>query len=182
MEPMNQEDVLNSILVEENKRLMAALHTVHDHLHHERFNLAHEACEGAYLRQGSKSGAYRHGSGRASSGVLQKGSGGRVEPNAVLISAHQTPKVQKYHTVEEFRDLWRLAFRNVRSSYAGQYCYAECRDPIPQSIADLETAIEHEFDLPYPDGKRMGLAAEAREFFQKLSAKRAKRLDKKVSK
>lgn len=104
------------------------------------------------------------------------------EPNAVLISAHQTPKVQKYHTVEEFRDLWRLAFRKVRASYAGQYCYAECRDPIPQSIADLEMAIGHEFDLPYPDGKRMGLAAEAREFFQKLLAKRAKRLDKKVSK
>lgn len=27
------------------KRLLAALQTIHDHLHHERYNEAHEACE-----------------------------------------------------------------------------------------------------------------------------------------
>ncbi len=40
-------------------------------------------------------------------------------------------------------------------------------DGVDVCMARLREAIDFEFDLPYPDGSRMGLAAEARAAFSK---------------
>jgi len=73
-----------------------------------------------------------------------------------------SPKAQKYHTLAEFNDLFNLFFEEVRTEYyLGQVCTAVCRRPKPIEPAQLRASLEFEFDLPYPDGRRLGLGAAA---------------------
>jgi hypothetical protein len=44
---------------------------------------------------------------------------------------------------------------------------AICAKPLKINKERLKTAIAFEFDLPYPDGTRMGLVEEALEAFSK---------------
>ncbi|MBE2198110.1 MAG: ParB N-terminal domain-containing protein [Anaerolinea sp.] len=72
------------------------------------------------------------------------------------------PKVQKYHSPKEFADLWETGFQQVKVGYyEGQVVKAMAWEPRPVDPARLRAALEFEFDLPYPDGTRMGLADEA---------------------
>ena len=88
------------------------------------------------------------------------------EPNTILgdIGAH--PKVQKGHTEEEMRAIFAPCFRIVkRLEMITKFWYMEAADPIVDPAA-LAAALDFEFELPYPDGSRMGLSQRAREAFE----------------
>ena len=80
------------------------------------------------------------------------------------------PKMQKYHTLEEFGKLMQTGFFDIEVSYDKGFrdqLVAICRSPQPISLGKLREAIEFEFDLPYPDGSKMDLVAQAKEAFGK---------------
>jgi hypothetical protein len=82
------------------------------------------------------------------------------EPNVMLGELKDKPKAQKYHTPEMFYRLFKSAFETVKCGYDGHSnVYAIARKPLPPE--GLREAIEFEFNLPYPDGSRMGLVEEA---------------------
>lgn len=79
-----------------------------------------------------------------------------------------SPKAQKFHTLEEFDELFSLFFQEVKAEYyMRSVCTAICRKPRPIEPALLAESLRFEFDLPYPDGSRMGLGAEAVTAFEK---------------
>lgn len=77
------------------------------------------------------------------------------------------PKVQKYHTEKEFYALFIGLFRSVKVSEMSNNITAICQGAKPVDVAMLRSAIEFEFDLPYPDGTRMGMVDEAKTAFGK---------------
>lgn len=77
------------------------------------------------------------------------------------------PKVQKYHTEKEFHQLWTPFFRSVKVREMSNNITATCAHALPLDRGRLRAALEFEFDLPYPDGTRMGLANEAITAFEK---------------
>ena len=82
------------------------------------------------------------------------------EPNVMLGEISDSPKVQKYHTPEEFYRLFKSAFSTVQVKYdAGTNVSAVAHGST--GIGGLREALEFEFNLPYPDGSRMGLVPEA---------------------
>ncbi len=82
------------------------------------------------------------------------------------------PKVQKYHTASEFHGLFREFFGTVQVTLAVNNTQAVAVDPLPVDAEGLRESIAFEFDLPYPDGSRMGLVDEATAAFSKrLGAK-----------
>jgi hypothetical protein len=82
------------------------------------------------------------------------------EDNVMLGDIAAAPKVQKYHTPAMFYDLFKSAFAKVQAGYdTGVNVYAVAKNPL--SLKGLKQALEFEFNLPYPDGSRMGLAQEA---------------------
>jgi len=88
------------------------------------------------------------------------------EENVTLGDIQSAPKAQKYHTARMFYDLFKAAFQTVNAGYdAGVNVRAVACDPLPPD--GLRAALEFEFDLPYPDGSRMGLADEAVAAFEK---------------
>ena len=90
------------------------------------------------------------------------------EPNVSLGEFSSKPKVQKFHSLEEWRGLWGELFEHPRckAGYGGtMVCVvATCAKPVDQDR--LRRAIEFEFDLPYPNNERMGLVAEAKLAFE----------------
>lgn len=88
------------------------------------------------------------------------------EDNITLGDLGGAPKVQKYHSSEMFYRLFKSAFETVQAGYdTGVNVFAIARKPLP--LAGLREALEFEFDLPYPDGSRMGLVDEAIAAFEK---------------
>lgn len=87
------------------------------------------------------------------------------EPRTTIGEIGARPKVQKYHTPREWYDLWHEFFRIVKVSESGGNVECICEQPYPISFTRLKKALEHEFDLPYPDGSRMGLVQPAAEAF-----------------
>lgn len=90
------------------------------------------------------------------------------ERNVILGELTGKPKVQKYHTLPEWRDLFLERFASVDAYMAQDETLVACvaRKPLPIPAKDLRAAIEFEFDVPYPDGSRMGLVDEAVAAFQ----------------
>lgn len=87
------------------------------------------------------------------------------EPNTILgdIGAH--PKVQKGTRGRDAGNL-RPCFRTVKQpGDVTKFWYMEAADPIVDPAA-LAAALDFEFELPYPDGSRMGLSQRAREAFE----------------
>lgn len=87
------------------------------------------------------------------------------EDGILLGEFSSKPKVQKYHTLEEFRDLFGLAFDDVDVTVASNNAQAIAKAPRLPDPARLAEALAFEFDLPYPDGSRMGLVDEALDAF-----------------
>ncbi|MCL4296171.1 MAG: hypothetical protein KJ077_10605 [Anaerolineae bacterium] len=84
------------------------------------------------------------------------------EPNMKLGDLTRAPKAQKYHSMEEWRELFEAFFEVVETDYyMNQVVTAVCSKPKPIIWPDLKRSLEFEFDLPYPDGARMGLGGEA---------------------
>ena len=71
------------------------------------------------------------------------------------------PKVQKYHTKKEFYELFSKFFRKVEITEMTGNVNAKCENARKIPWERLEEALRFEFDLPYPDGSRMGLVDEA---------------------
>lgn len=89
------------------------------------------------------------------------------EPNVVLGDFATLPKVQKYHSKKEFYEIFSPVYENItRLDIIDGFCYLEAKKPI-LDIERLTKAIEFEFDLPYPDGSRMGMVEEAKKAFSK---------------
>jgi hypothetical protein len=87
------------------------------------------------------------------------------EPGIKIGELSDKPKVQKFHTAQEFRELFAGEFRHVQISEAEKNVQAECWGAYPVGTNALRLALRFEFDLPYPDGSRMGLVQEAFEAF-----------------
>lgn len=84
------------------------------------------------------------------------------EPGVTISGDSRYPKAQKFHTKREFWDLFTAAFEQVRVGlYQRNVVWAVARNPRPLDPVRLRAAIAFEFDLPYPDGSRMGLVDEA---------------------
>lgn len=89
------------------------------------------------------------------------------EPNVVLGDFRALPKVQKYHSQKEIYDIFSAVYTDItRLDQIEGFVYMEARGP-KLDVERLTKAIEFEFDLPYPDGSRMGLVKEAKEAFSK---------------
>ena len=88
------------------------------------------------------------------------------ESGVVVSDITRMPKMQKFHSPAEFGALFQPYFRSVWAGHrSGSKALAKCRFPRPINYGKLRAALEFEFDLPYPDGTRMGLVAEAMEAF-----------------
>jgi hypothetical protein len=87
------------------------------------------------------------------------------EPGIRIGDFQDKPKVQKYHTEAEFRDLFGPFFRSVKVRDFSNNINATCASALPVEAARLREAIEYEFDLPYPDGTRMDLVKCAMDSF-----------------
>ncbi len=89
------------------------------------------------------------------------------EPNIKLGNFSGKPKVQKYHTPKEFYELFRARFSVVQVTRGADNVEAVSTSPLPLDVDALRAAVEFEFNLPYPDGSRMGLVALAKAAFSK---------------
>ena len=88
------------------------------------------------------------------------------EPNTILGDIGNHPKAQKGHTEEEMREIFAPCFRKVdRLEMIQKFWYMEVSEPIVDPEA-LGAALDFEFELPYPDGTRMGLSERARKAFE----------------
>lgn len=87
------------------------------------------------------------------------------EPGITLGDMTSSPKVQKYHSQNEFYGLFKEFFEIVQVSEGSQNVQAVCARPKPVDAKKLNAALEFEFNLPYPDGSRMGRVMEAKRAF-----------------
>lgn len=99
---------------------------------------------------------------RQSSGVLFQLD---YEDGITLGDIATSPKVQKYHSQREFYDLFKEFFDIVKVDECNQNVQAICAKPKKVNAKRLKEALEFEFDLPYPDGTRMGLVNQAKQAF-----------------
>lgn len=99
---------------------------------------------------------------RQSSGVLFQLD---YEDGVTLGDIATSPKVQKYHSQREFYELFKEFFDIVKVDECNQNVQAACAKPKKINAKRLKAALEFEFDLPYPDGTRMGLVSQAKQAF-----------------
>ena len=91
------------------------------------------------------------------------------EPRIIVADISMKPKVQKYHTETEWKELWLNGFKYVDTFETAKngLVQAVCKKPRELDIDKLREALEFEFDLPHPNGERLGLAEKAKECFGK---------------
>lgn len=91
------------------------------------------------------------------------------EPRVVLSDIALKPKVQKYHTETEFAELMRHGFKTVETFMTAKSGCVQAVASNPRKIEpeELRAALEFEFDVPHPDGRRLGMADEAKAAFSK---------------
>lgn len=144
--------VLNSVPFAEDRRhiitLCAALCTPETTLYVCTMSTRHASFYKAHIGYKSET---ENGSARFAAGY---------EPGVALGDLADNPKIQKYHTASEFNSLFEGLFARVSTRFDGDELLGRARDPIIDPAA-LRAAIEFEFDLPYPDGTRMGLVEKA---------------------
>jgi len=89
------------------------------------------------------------------------------EPRIIVADVAAKPKVQKYHTPIEFKELVLNGFKTVEvfNTAKNGLVQAVGINPRPISKEDLVAAIEFEFDLPHPGGRRLGMVKEAKAAF-----------------
>lgn len=88
------------------------------------------------------------------------------EPNTVIGEISRHPKVQKGHTQDEMLSIFAPCFEKVtRLEMISKFWYMEVTGAKVDPAA-LAAALDFEFELPYPDGSRMGLSQRAREAFE----------------
>jgi hypothetical protein len=91
------------------------------------------------------------------------------EPRIIVADISLKPKVQKYHTVTEWKELWLNGFKyvDVFETAKNGLVQAVCKKPRQIEPDKLKAALEFEFNLPHPNGRRLDLADKAKECFGK---------------
>ena len=80
-----------------------------------------------------------------------------------VTSVSHRPAIQKSHGVDEFAALWRDYFYRVEGSGGAGHVFVRCWKPKPIDYDKLADAIRFEFDLPWSDAPRFGMADRALE-------------------
>ena len=88
------------------------------------------------------------------------------EPGVRLGDAISNPKIQKFHTQDEFKHIASFFWSKVETWSGGNVFYWKATAPKRVNKNALREALEFEFDLPFSDGSRMGLAEEAIQAFE----------------
>ena len=98
----------------------------------------------------------------------------QVRPQFVLdfddrttLGVEKKVKIQKFHTSAEIRELLSEFWENVQVWDTEGYVYAAAKFPKPIAPEDLRASLAFEFDLPHPDGQRLGMAAKALDAWEK---------------
>lgn len=89
------------------------------------------------------------------------------EPRVVLSDIALKPKVQKFHTEIEFKELMRHGFKTVDTFMTAKSgcVQAVAENPKPIDVDKLREALEFEFNVPHPEGRRLDMANEAKAAF-----------------
>ena len=87
------------------------------------------------------------------------------EPGVRLGDVMRNPKLQKFHTQDEARQMFERLWRGVEFWPGGNVFYFKLTAPKGLNPSVLGKALEFEFDLPYADGSTMGLVQEAKAAF-----------------
>lgn len=87
------------------------------------------------------------------------------EDGAVIGDISNSPKIQKFFSIEEFNALFSRYFSIVEMGHKSSGVTATCKAVRPVSPQELRESLLFEFNLPYPCGKRMGLVQQALEAF-----------------
>lgn len=91
-----------------------------------------------------------------------------TEPGVRLGDFMHNPKLQKFHTQDEAREMFACLWRGVDFWEGGNVFYYRLSAPKGVNVKVLGDALDFEFgSLPFKDGTTMGLAKEAREAFSK---------------
>jgi hypothetical protein len=87
----------------------------------------------------------------------------------VLSDIALKPKVQKYHTETEFAELHMHGFKSVDTFFTAKSGCVQAVAWNPRKIEPdaLRAAIEFEFNVPHPEGRRLNMAEEAKAAFSK---------------
>lgn len=89
------------------------------------------------------------------------------EPGVRLGDVMRNPKIQKFHTTDEARQMFSRFWKDIKFWPGGNIFYFRLQAPISFSPKVVAQALEFEFDLPYADGSSMGLVEEAKAAFSK---------------
>ena len=89
------------------------------------------------------------------------------EPRIIVADIAQKPKVQKYHTQTEFKELILHGFKTVDTFLTAKNGLVQAVGSNARTVStqDLRAALEFEFNLPHPQGRRLGMAERAIEAF-----------------
>lgn len=89
------------------------------------------------------------------------------EPGVRLGDALSNPKIQKFHTQDEFKESAKHFWKRVETWKGGNIFYWRASAPKRVNPTVLRQALEFEFDLPYADGSTMALGERAVEAFSR---------------
>ena len=89
------------------------------------------------------------------------------EPGVRLGDALSNPKIQKFHTQEEFKQQAGFFWNKVETWKGGNVFYWRATAPKRKNPAVIRQALEFEFELPYADGHPMGMSEFAIECFSR---------------
>lgn len=92
-----------------------------------------------------------------------------MEKGVILGDIATAPKAQKFFEGAEWLELWSRYFGSVEAGLSDGMVTVRCRRPLAWHPRELAESLRFEFDLPYPDGQRMGLVRLAlKSFSQRL--------------
>jgi CRISPR/Cas system type I-B associated protein Csh2 (Cas7 group RAMP superfamily) len=91
------------------------------------------------------------------------------EPRIIISDIALKPKVQKYHTETEFGELIRHGYKHVETFLTAKNGLVQAVGSKAREIGadELRAAIEFEFNVPHPEGRRLGMVDEAKAAFSK---------------
>lgn len=89
------------------------------------------------------------------------------EPGVRLGDVMRNPKIQKFHTTDEARQMFTRFWKDVSFWPGGNVFYFRLRAPIGFNPKVVGQALEFEFNVPYADGSSMDLVDEAKLAFSK---------------
>lgn len=90
-----------------------------------------------------------------------------TEPGVRVGDVMRNPKIQKFHTQEEAREMFGRFWKDIEFWPGGNVFYWRVKAPMGFNKQALGEALAFEFDLPYADGTTLGLVEVAKEAFSR---------------